>query len=164
MQKYDAQTLAQNLNGLAEVFDKKPVSAKGLEVWFDTLKEFQTERVMGLLINWPKAHGKFPTPAEVWKACNETSIGEREDKSARERRENVTALSWPAKTAHAAECLAQIRRIVSGPKGSPREHWQRLLNEAPSGSIARRYAEDVLKTMAAPAREAGQDDEERAAA
>jgi hypothetical protein len=161
MQKYDAQTLAQNLNALAEVFDRKPVSVKALEVWFDSLKEFPTERVMGLLISWPKSHGKFPAPSEVWKACNESLIDEREEKSLRERRENVIPLRWP-KTPHAAACLREMALIFKRPKGTPREHWQRLLEDAPAGSLARRTAEEVLKKRQ-PIREPGQDDEERAA-
>lgn len=165
MQKYDAQTLAQNLNALAEVFEKKPVTAKALEVWFDTLREFPTERVMGLLINWPKSHPKFPTPAEVWKACNECSIAEREEKAAIERRANTGPVEWP-KTEHAQRCLAMMRDILKKPKRTPIQHWEWVLS-APKGSIGHRYAVEALADLRgragllAPSREPGQDDEER---
>ena len=114
MNKIDAQTLAHNLNGLAEVFDKKPVSAKALEVWFDTLKEFQTEKVMDVLIHWPKAHPKFPTPADVWKVCNERSIDLREERARKERAENVR--SDVASPEVAKLYLSKIRDILTKPK------------------------------------------------
>jgi hypothetical protein len=166
MQKYEAQTLAQNLNSLAEVFDKKPVSAKALEVWFDTLKEFPTERVMGLLINWPKAHGKFPTPAEVWKACNESSMSERESKASAERQVNAGPIVWP-KTQHAQDCLRRMREMLTKPKRTPMQHWEWVISRAPKGSTGHQYAVEALVDLRAragiTAREPGQDDEEMAA-
>ena len=166
MNKIDAQTLAQNLNALAEVFDRKPVSAKALEVWFDTLKEFPTEKVMGKLINWPKSHVKFPAPAEVWKECNEYSIKEREDRNARERAENVREPR--ADDAVARANIAKIKALLSRPRKTPIQYWEMVLREAPKGSLAESSAKECLKKLRGyvyeQEREPGQDDEEKEAA
>lgn len=81
MNKTDLQLFGGQLNALAETFDKKPVSVKAMEVWFETLKEFPTERVMDVVNHWAKYHGKFPTPAEVWKQVNERMIDVREEQT-----------------------------------------------------------------------------------
>lgn len=166
MNRIDAQTLAQNLNALAEVFDKKPVSAKALEVWFDTLKEFPTEKVMGKLINWPKSHIKFPAPSEVWKECNEYSIREREEKAAIERAENVREPR--ADDAVARHFIAKIKALLAKPRKTPIEYWEMVLREAPKGSLAESSAKECLQILRGRKgqidhREPGQDDEELAA-
>ena len=143
MQRTDATLLAQNLNALAEVYERKHVTAKALEVWYDTLKEFPTEKVMGFLIGWPKFHGKFPTPAEVWKSCNESAAGEREERVKRERVEN--AAPWTGSTAESRRFAAKIRDLLSRPKPSAREHWRNVLETAPVGSIGHQYATEALK-------------------
>jgi hypothetical protein len=158
VQKYDATTLAQNLNCLAEVFEKKPVTAKALEVWFDTLKEFPTEKVMDTIIHWPKTHAKFPVPSEVWKSCNERSIVAREDKNAIEREENKAPVST-----RGAEHIRRIMKMLAKPQCSPREFWEKRLATAPRGSIGHQYAREVLKKWNGGddvyEREPGQDDE-----
>jgi hypothetical protein len=87
MQKYDVQVLGQNLNALCEVFDKKPVPLKALEVWFDTLKEFQTQHVMDAVIGWPKTNNRFPTPADIWKQVRERSGRDIERKAEEAKQE-----------------------------------------------------------------------------
>jgi hypothetical protein len=143
MQKIDATVLAQNLNALAEVYEKKHVTSKALEVWFDTLKGFPTERVMGYLIHWPKSHGKFPTPAEVWKLCNESSIEEREERAKQERVSN--AAPWMGSTAEGRRVSALAREIFRRPKRTAKEHWQHVLATAPKGSIGHQYASEALR-------------------
>ena len=165
MNRLDAPTLAQNLNALAEVFDRKPVSAKAIEVWFDALKEFPTEKVMGKLINWPKSHVKFPAPAEVWKECNELGIRAREEQAAIERTENVREPR--ADEAVARENIAKIKALLAKPKKTPIQYWEMVLREAPRGSLAERSAKECLQILRARkgevAREPGEDDEELAA-
>lgn len=141
MQKYDAETLAKNLNALAEVFDRKPVTAGALQAWFDVLKEFPTERVMGLLIGWPKTHGKFPTPAEVWKSCNECGIDEREHKALMEKKIEP---KWE-KTAQGLAALKRMKEIINRPARTPRQHWEHVLKTKKPGSIGYEYAKKVLK-------------------
>lgn len=163
MQKYDVQVLGQNLNALCDVFDKKPVPLKALEVWFDTLKEFPTNHVMDALIGWPKAHSKFPTPAEVWKLVNERASRERERKAMTEKKEEFHPGVGGRK---AQEFLKQMRVILNRPTFSPEEHWKRVLATAPKGSIGHQYAKEVLEKRAQRRadfeREPGQDDEEKA--
>lgn len=160
MLAYDSKVLGDRLNELAEVFDKKPVSEKGLTVWFGVLREFPTERICGVLIGWPKSHTKFPSPAEVWKAVNDLGIGERERKAAEENRQEF----YPGVGgAQAEKFIAEMREVLKRPKWSPMQHWTRLLATAKPGSIGYEYATKVLKQKnAMPQREPGQDDEERA--
>jgi hypothetical protein len=143
MQKFDAAVLSQNLNALAEVYEKKHVTPKALEVWFDTLKAFPTERIMGYLIGWPKTHGKFPTPAEVWKLCNESSIEEREERARQERASN--AAPWMGSTAEGKRLSTLAREIFKRPKRTAKEHWQHVLATAPEGSIGHQYASEALR-------------------
>lgn len=139
MQKFDAELLAKNLNCLAEVFDRKPVTAGALQAWFDVLKEFPTERIMGVLIGWPKSHNKFPTPADVWKVCNEICIDEREHKARQERQIE----RWePSTRGH--EFLAKMRQMLNRPARRPKEHWEHVLKTRQPGSIGHEYAAVVM--------------------
>lgn len=160
MQAYDMKTLGDRLSELAEVFDRKPISEKGLTVWFNLLRDFPTDKVCSILIAWPKTHIKFPTPAEVWKAVNEISIDEREKKAALEKREEF----FPGVGGEQAKkFIAEIRKKLNQPAWTPMQHWQRLLETAKPGSIGHDYATRVLKQKGVlRKREAGQDDEEQA--
>lgn len=148
MQSIDIPNLVKELNGLAEVFDKRAVTEKASKVWFDTLREFPTERVLGILIGWPKTHGKFPTPAEVWKSCNDFSIIDREHKARQEARLEV---AWE-RSERGSEFLKQMQRTLKSQKRSPVEHWKHVLATARPGSIGHEYATAALK-RAKPERE-----------
>ena len=87
MQKLDAPQMAKILGSLAEAFDRKAIGTSGLEVWFDTLREFPTHAVFVLLQSWPKTHGKFPVPAEIWKILNDSATQERERKAKADKAE-----------------------------------------------------------------------------
>jgi hypothetical protein len=161
MLKVDLPTLAKQLNALAEVFDKKPVTPGALEVWFDTLREFPCEDVMALLIGWPKTRAKFPVPSEVWKAMNERGIDQREKKAAQERAENRGRLFLP--TPKGEEFLAKIKAMLKAPRLTPREHWHCVLANAEPGSISERYALEALAKLEPQVveRKPVEDDEER---
>jgi hypothetical protein len=138
MQSIDLPQLVKELNGLAEVFDKRPITEKASRVWFDTLREFPTERVLGLLLSWPKTHGKFPTPAEVWKACNEMLIDAREEKA---RLERLAEPKWE-RSPRGLDFLAKMKRTLNNPRRSPTEHWKHVL-ETKEG-IGHEYAKQAL--------------------
>ena len=159
MIKADIQSLAKQLNALAEVFDKKPVTPGALEVWFDTLRDFPCEQVLGLLIGWPKSHAKMPVPSEVWKTMNEWAIDQRERKSALEKKEPEFHPGVGGRQAEAF--LAQMRATLNKPAWTPTEHWQRVYERSKPGSIGRQYAEEILmkKGLIQPEREPGSDDE-----
>ena len=165
MKKMDMDLLASQLNALAEVFDKKPVSLKGVEVWYDSLKDFPTERVMGVLIGWPKSHGKFPTPAEVWKLCTDHMISDNEKKAREEARMNASkqAFNPGVGGAQAEKFIEKMREILKRPKWTPAQHWQHVYETQPEDSIGRRYAEEVLRAKGLlHEREVGEDDEPKA--
>lgn len=157
----EIKVLGDRLNELAEVYNAKPVSERGLTVWFSVLREFPTERVAAVLIGWPRTHVKFPTPAEVWKIVNDISIGDRERKAALENKQEF----YPGVGGEQAEkFIAEMRATLKRPKWAPMQHWKRLLETAKPGSIGHRYATEALKQKRfVRSREPGQDDEERAA-
>ena len=161
MLRTDIPTMAKQLNLLAEVFDKKPISEGAALVWFDTLKDFKTEKVCSLLIAWPKAHGKFPTPAEVFRVCNEAASSELEAKA---QRENKAELEW-VRSPRALEFLTRMKATLNKPKRSPLQHWLHVYATKPVGAIGHTYATQTLKKWdkLPETREAGQDDEEHVA-
>ena len=145
MNRSDIPTMANQLNLLAEVFDKKPISEKAALVWFDTLKDFKTEKVCSFLIAWPKTHGKFPTPAEVFRVCSEAASSELEAKAQRENREEVT---W-AKSARGLEFLAKMKAALNKPSLDPIQHWRRVLEKEGACNLAKQYARECLEKKAA---------------
>lgn len=113
MQRMDASLLAQNLNAIAEVFEKKPVSVKALEVWFETLKEFPTEQVMAKLIHWPKSHTRFPAPAELWKELNDKQIERREEAFVAEKALAAREEKTMYRTEQGSKIIASMKRIFA---------------------------------------------------
>ena len=158
MQKVDLQTLANQLNALAEIFDKKPVSPKGLEVWFDTLRDFPTERVMSVLIGWAKSHTKYPSPAEVWKVVNEISIDLREEKVRVEREQIEREYKRMGATPQGSAIIKMMHEILAKPRRTPRQHWEYVLNLPNPPHLAAEYARAALKREVVE-REPGSDDE-----
>ena len=155
----DLSTMKDRLAELAEVFDRKPIGDKALRVWFDTLRDFPCEQVMGVLIGWPKTHTKFPAPAEVWKLINESAIAQREKTAALENKREF----YPGVGGKQAEAfLAQMRATLNKPAWTPTEHWQRVYERSAPGSIGRKYAEEILMKkglIQQSEREPGSDDE-----
>lgn len=145
MQKVDLQVLANQLNALAEVFDKKPVSPKGLEVWFDTMRDFPTERVLSVLIGWAKTHTKYPSPAEVWKVVNEISIDLREEKQREERAQIEREYRQMGVTAQGSAIIKAMHEILAKPKRTPKEHWRYVLSLKNPPHLAAEYAREALK-------------------
>lgn len=159
MNKIDLQLLANQLNALAEVFDKKPVSPKGLEVWFDTLRDFPTERVISVLIGWPKTHTKYPSPAEVWKSVNEISIDLREEKVRQERTQIEREYQQMGATPQGKAIIKGMYQILAKPKRTPRQHWAWVLNHPKAPHISKQYAKEAMKYWQPKEREPGMDDE-----
>ncbi len=165
MQKLDLPALAGLLNALAETFDKKAVGAKALEVWFDTLREFAWERVVGLLQSWPKTHAKFPVPAEVWKILNDFSTQEREAKARSEKAEFARGFEYLGKTERGAQYIAEIAEILKRPKRTPIEHWRNVLATPGLPPISYEFANAALaKIDHRRERQPGEDFEEDEAA
>lgn len=161
MQKIDLQTLGETLNAMADATNGKPVSAKGLEVWFETLREFATHRVLGLLKDWPKSHAKFPAPSEVWRVLNEVGIEERQRLALAEKEQRKKEIEQMGRSPQGQRCLKMISDILSKPRPTPLVHWQRALFKSKPGTITHEYATAALKRLQPRLeREPGQDDEE----
>ena len=146
MKTYDLAQLGTSLNALAEAYDRKPLSVKAVEIWFETLKEFPTARVMGLLASWPKYHGKMPVPSEIWKALNDIALADRERIADSEQAEARKPVMF-SRTTGGKRALQDIKSIMSEPKLSPREHWHRNLSTKPPESIGYEYAVEALKIL-----------------
>lgn len=159
MQNIDLPQLTKELNALAEVFERRVLTEAAARVWFDTLRDFPTEQVLSVIIAWPKTHTKFPAPADVWKVMNELVIERRERIAERERKE--PAFYPGVGGAKAEEFIRKMRATLGMPKWGPLEHWQRVFETQPKGSIGYRYAEEVLRSKGRIFdREPGQDDDE----
>lgn len=161
MDKLSAPQFVAALNALAEVFDRKAISAKALEVWFETLKEFDTNRVLGLLNSWAKSHGKFPAPAELWKVLNEEASERRERTALAEKKSFAAGERQLGATEHGRRKMAEIRAILASPKPTPLQHWTMVRQDPGAPAIAQRFADRFFERFAVPEREPGQDDEER---
>ncbi len=159
MLKVHVEPLAEALNQMADAFDRKPLSEGATKVWFETLREFSIEMVVGFLKDWPKHHVKFTAPAELWKALNEVSIANREKASEDLRKQAQEPVRF-AKTDAGRRALTEIRKLVQKPKPSPRAHWEKVLATHRPQSIGHDYAKVALAGMSfRSAREPGQDDE-----
>lgn len=158
MLKTDAAGLAVALNGLADTFDKKHVTEEATVVWFETLRDFPNELVRGILRTWAKSHGKFPTPAEVWKIANDIQISEREQ-IARNARSDATQPVHFAKTDAGKRALAEIRKLVDHRRPSPIAHWEGVLKRFKPDTFSHDAATVALKTLHRKQRRPGEDQE-----
>lgn len=164
MKSYDAAQFSESLNRLAEALDRRPISPKGIEVWFDALKEFPTPLVLGILANWAKLHPKFPTPAEVWKTVNDLQIVDRERAAAQLRAQARESIRF-SRTPEGQRALSKIRTLVERPRKSPRAHWESILRAHGSDTIGHEHAQAALAMLGHKrhVREPGEDDEDRQA-
>lgn len=166
MTRMDIPTMAKQINLLAEVFDRKPVSEHAAVAWFDALRDFPVERVTGILIAWPKYHAKMPVPHDVYRECNERNVAEIEAKARAEAQKNRREFHPGVGGRQAEEFLKQIRGVFKRPRWTPVQHWERVLRDAPEGSIGKRFAAEALKELRgrrgekAVEREPGEDEEE----
>lgn len=146
MERMSIPRLAERLNALAEAFDKKPVSLKAAEVWFDTLKEFETEMVLNILTGWAKSHPKFPVPAEVWKAANEINSEDMEMRAERRKVELHRAYQAMPRSEEGARILKMAIAAI-GRTSPPIIHWRKTLDTPELPSISYRYANYCLKKI-----------------
>lgn len=143
MLKTDVQPFAAALNELADALDHKHITEGANRIWFDILREFPCEMVCGLLRSWPKSHAKFPVPAEVWKVLNDMAIADRERASEDLRKEAQQPVKF-AKTEEGQRALKHIRKLMKNPKPTPLEHWRRVLENQPVGTLAHDFANQAL--------------------
>lgn len=126
MERMSIGRLGEKLNTLAEAMDKKPVSVKAMEVWFDSLKEFETEMILNLLGSWAKHHPRFPVPADVWKAANEISSEDREQRAERKKAEIDRSYKTLGTTENGRRALKMVIAAI-GKTSPPIVHWRKVL-------------------------------------
>ena len=125
MQQSHMNEVTASLAGLADVYGKPHPTKAALVHWWETLKEYDYNEVMGLLGYWAKESGKMPTPKDAWDRLNARRTENIEERAARERASNSATLPHdfrptPQGRAMIKECL----RIVSQPrKPEGRQGW-----------------------------------------
>lgn len=67
MQNADLPLLTERLTELAEAMGARPIAAKGMQMWFVTLREYPIHDVVDTLTNWARQQTKFPAPAQIVK-------------------------------------------------------------------------------------------------
>lgn len=165
MEKSSLPDLARRLNDLAEIMDKKPLGEKAILGWFETLREFETGIVFGSLKGWQKTHARFPTPAEVWKACNEFSSELMEKQQVTDKIALARSYAQIKPTDEGRLKLSRILGVLAVPKPTPLQHWEKVLRTPDLPQISYDYAHAFIAKQAKPKvdRQPGQDDEERVA-
>lgn len=162
MKSHDTAQLSAHLTRLAETFDRKPLTAEALKVWFDTLKEFGAELIFGLLSSWPKQHQKFPAPSEVWQIANSIGVADRERSAALER----SVARQPVKFERTDEGMlasVRIKEMLQHAGVSPIDHWLRVQARSHKDSIGHLYAVEALaKLQRKRLRQPGEDEAEAA--
>ena len=161
MRTFDAAPLSTSINALAETFDRKTLTPKALEIWFDSLKEFPTDMILGLLKSWPKAHGKFPTPAEIWAIANNIQIAERDRAAAQLQAQAKQEVRFE-RTEAGSRAMAEIRKLARHRKPTAFAHWKSVLEKSTPDTIAYRYAAQAIAMLGHKyrMRQPGDDDEE----
>lgn len=187
MKREEIPVLAEQLNSLAEVYGNRQLSQAAIRVWVDTLKEFPLEKIMGLLIDWPKSNAKMPTPSQCWQTINEREIETRERVNAEEKKRFEREMREGWRTPEGARIATVIRGFLAKQKKRDPKQWARDIIEAhesggvlmfkhPEGGSYPRTGEQISPLQLALAREAlagrkpvierepGQDEEELFAA
>ena len=118
MQKTDLPELQVRLEELADALGGRAVGAKGIMVWLDALREVRFDDVKAALTDWPKSHTKMPSPAEILKACRESSSARREADAAIRRAQEressgIEGAIAGAKSPAGREALRAIRELLS---------------------------------------------------
>lgn len=146
MKTHDAPQLSAHLTKLAETYDRKPLTAEALKVWFDTLKEFGAELIFSLLAGWPKQHQKFPVPSEVWAIANNIGTADRERSAALERSVNSQPVKFE-RTEQGRVASERIKELLEHARVSPATHWLRLQGRSHKDSIGYLYATEALSKL-----------------
>lgn len=159
MKSHDAAQLSSHLSRLAETFDRKPLTAEALKVWFDTLKEFPAELILALLSSWPKQHQKFPVPYEIWQIANNSTTADRERSAELQRSVDRQPVRFE-RTEEGRLASERIRELLEHSRVSPVDHWLRVQGRSHKDSIGYRYSVEALaKLKRGRMREPGEDQE-----
>jgi hypothetical protein len=106
-----------SLQGLADVYGKPHPTTAALVHWWEALKEFRTEDVLGMLADWAKFSRSMPTPHDVWEKLNVRRTDALEQKAALERASNRAAVTPDFHpTPLGREMLRLIHEMLSKPR------------------------------------------------
>jgi hypothetical protein len=134
MRTEDVRRLGMRLGQLAEAFDRKGPSENAMLVWLDTLKEFSLFEVESMLVDMPKRLTKFPSPADVWKACNERRSDRIENEARAHRLDEVPRVtSFVPNSALGRREMMKIRTILAKPRPSKRDWIDKIFKRHEDG-------------------------------
>lgn len=127
MQQAHMAEVAKSLEGLADVFGKPHPTKAAMVHWWETLKEFDYNDVMGVFGYWAKESNRMPTPKEVWDKLNDARTQAIERKAKQERAENRgdrLPSDWHP-TEYGRKMMAQLKAMVEhpAPKNNRPEKW-----------------------------------------
>jgi len=178
MLKNELPQLGTRLNQLAEVYERKAITAAALEVWFDALRSFALDAIFRILTDWPKEHQKMPTPADVCECMpgRVQSMKQASDEANRRATHEIAVARAAAIQPLAAEycerhgivtvadCMRHVRSFPPMPAGESRERiiarWRGIRNTRHAAYRLREMADQALANLHATAeREPGSDDE-----
>lgn len=115
MHPNDMNALHERLNALADVFGKPGVSKAALGVWWETLREFPSHDVLGVLGYWAQGNTRMPAPADVWSRLNAGRESTLIAQSERERSQNRGDLArqWSGATPLGRETLRRVLAMLA---------------------------------------------------
>jgi len=151
MQKHHMQEVVASLNGLADLYGKPQATQAAQVHWWETIKEFDYNDVMGCLGYWAKESNAMPTPKAVWDKLNSKRTESIEEKAAMERASNRASIPFDFKpTEHGRMMIKECLAIVSNPrKPEGRYGWaEKIMKMVENGEnvpyLTRKIAQDRL--------------------
>lgn len=114
MHPNDAVTFKSRIAEVADALDRRPPTDGALKVWFDVLRDHPYSRVHSALTHWTRTSGKFPTPADIEKVCNEWVSKEIEERSAQQKAQERSEFmqTMRSKSPEAQRFRAEIRKLL----------------------------------------------------
>ena len=117
MQQHHMTDVKNSLTGLADLYGKPVPTTAALQHWWETIKEFDYNDVMGCLGYWAKESNTMPTPKAVWDKLNSKRTESIEERAARERASNRATLPHDFRpTSHGRAMIKECLRIISQPR------------------------------------------------
>jgi hypothetical protein len=125
MQKSHMPEITASLIGLADLYGKPHPTAAAAIHWWETLKEFDYNDVMGCLGYWAKESTVMPSPKAVWDKLNSKRTESIEERAARERASNRAMIPHDFRpTPQGRRMIQECLRIVSQPRRKEgRQGW-----------------------------------------
>jgi len=145
MNRVDFTTVLERLNALAEVYDRKAITQKAGDVWWQVLKSHVAADVLGVIDNWARTRAKWPTPADISSAAGEALSDRIEQNAAEDRRRERREIEQMGSTPHGREVLRLIRDFLAQPRDQDYHRHSKGVIEAYLADDCLYYVNPVTK-------------------